>query len=274
MKKIKKAYLLVVLSLVISSIFAGCSHEPKNEAKKQTESEAIIKVATTGNYYPFTYIENDELVGFDIDVWNEIGKRINKKVEWEITSFDGMFGMLDSGKVDSATCQIAVSEEKAEKYNFSEVYAYSPYKICVSESNDDINSLEDLYGKSMSLPASCSTMEFLDKVDPEQKIERKVYDFGGGGDIYKDTELGRVVAISHSLVNFDAAIEQGGYKLKLVGDVLFEEENAFPFAKNNENNELIEQVNNAIREMHEDGTLTQFSEKWFSFDVTVKDNFN
>ena len=242
---------------------------PQKAPSSKTQSQPI-KVATTGQYFPFSYMEKDEVVGFDIDVWEEIGKRLERPIEWETTSFDGMFGMLETEKVDVVASQIAITDERSEKYNFSEVYAYTPYKICVSGNNTDINSLEDLYGKSMSLPASCYSMEFLKKVDPDEKIERKVYDFAAGGDIYKDTEMGRVVAITHSIVNFEQAIEQGNYNLKLVGDILFQEENAFPFRKDEKSTDLKEDVDKIIKEMHADGTLKSLSEKWFGFDSTTK----
>lgn len=255
-----KKLAVVLAALMLLLAFAGCANDAQTEG-------GTIRVATTGQYFPFSYMEGEEVVGFDIDVWEEIGSRLGMDIEWTTTSFDGMFGMLDSGKVDAIASQIAITEERSEKYAFSEIYAYTPYKICVSGDNTDINSLKDLEGKSMSLPASCSSMEFLKRVDPEEKIERKVYDFAAGGDIYKDTELGRVVAITHSIVNFDQAIEQGNYNLKLVGDILFQEENAFPFAKEG-SEELLEKVNAVIAEMHEDGTLTELSEKWFGFDST------
>lgn len=266
----KRALLLGIIALLATSLI-GCSNG-KEEAKEDTQKPAekkVIQVATTGQYFPFSYLENEKVVGFDIDVWEEIGKRLGKEIEWTTTSFDGMFGMLESGKVDSVASQVAVTDDRKDKYDFSEIYAYTPYKICVSGENTDINCLEDLYGKSMSLPASCSSMEFLKKVDPEEKIERKVYDFAAGGDIYKDTEIGRVVAITHSVVNFEQAIKEGNYNLKLVGDVLFQEENAFPFRKDDESKKLKAEVDKVIKEMREDGTLKELSEKWFGFDSTT-----
>ena len=265
----KKLVLVLAFVMVMSVVFTGCS--PKEQESGSDDGvveggeEGIIRVATTGVYYPYTYMEDDELKGFDIEVWEEIGRRTGKKIEWEITSFDGMFGMLDSGKVDSAANQISVTPKREEKYEFAEIYAYNPYKICVGEDDDSIETLEDLYGKKIGCQATESKKEFLDKADPEEKIERVIY----GSDTYiKDIELGRIDATLHAVVAFGPMKEKSGYKVKLVGDNVFYEDNSYPFVKNEENQGMIEEVNKAISDMHDEGTLTELSNKWFELDIT------
>lgn len=275
MKKMKKLSLVLTLVMAISIVFTGCLPKEKEnevvdtitESNDESLNQDVIRVATYGLYYPYTYMEDDNLTGFDVDVWEEIGRRTNKKIEWEITSFEGMFGMLDTGKVDSAACQISVTPKREEKYEFAEIYAYNPYKICVAEDDDSVEKLEDLYGKKMGCQATESKKEFLDKVDPEERIERVIY----SSDAYvKDIELGRVDATLYAVVAFGPMKEKSGYKVKLVGDNVFYEENGYPFVKSEENKELLETVNKAIRDMHEDGTLTELSNKWFELDITKK----
>ena len=52
-----------------------------------------------------------------------------------------------SGKVDTVAQQISVTPAREEKYKFSEIYAYNPYKLSVRADDDSINSVEDLKGK-------------------------------------------------------------------------------------------------------------------------------
>lgn len=274
MKNMRKLALLLALVIAMGIVFTGCSSKKQEKGSEVTsdtveegKEEGVIRVATSGVYFPYTYMEDDKLTGFDIEVWEEIGRRLDKEINWEITSFDGMFGMLDSGKVDSAANQISVTPARQEKYVFAEIYAYNPYKICVAEDNDSITTLEDLYGKKIGCQATESKKEFLDEIDPEEKIERAIY----GTDTYvKDIELGRIDATLHAVVPFEPMKEKSGYKIKLVGENVFYEENAYPFVKNEENKELVEEVNKAIKDMHEDGTLTELSNKWFELDITKK----
>lgn len=272
---------------ITGCILAGCgkkteaetaaAQQPTTSEEKETETaspengeERVVRVATGGNYFPYTFMENDQLVGVDIDIWNEIGKRSGFTVEWEIADMEGMFGMLDAGKVDSAARQITITEKRKEKYDFSEVYAYNPYKIVVAETDNSINSAEDLYGKKVSYNPVSASGAFLDEFDKENKIERVLY--SAGGDTLKEVELGRIDACFNAVNNFEAKKEKGGYKIKQVGDPVYYEQNAYPFLKSADNDELLEMVNKALREMREDGTLSEISLKWVGKDVSVENN--
>lgn len=263
-----KKNLFIVMTLVCSLIVVACGakEEKKSESGKKVSNDSPIKVATSGKYYPYTYMEDDKLKGFDVEIWEEIGKRLGRKIKWEITSFDGMFGMLDTGKVDSAANQISITPKRKEKYKFTEVYAYNPYKLVVAEDNDEIKELSDLEGKKYGCRATESKKQFIDRYDSEGKIEKVIY---SSGDYLKDIELGRLDASLWSVLNFESVIEKGGYKLKMVGADAFNEENSFPFLKNSSNNEVFDEVTKVMKEMREDGTLTKLSDKWFGFDITV-----
>lgn len=274
MRSIKKLVLSLVLVLTIGTMIVGCSsknegnvsEEKSKEAPAEVvEDEGVIRVGTSGKYYPFTFMDGEELAGFEIDIWEEIGRRINKKIEWQKGTFEGLFGMVDTGKIDTAAHQISITPSREEKYVFSEIYASNPYKICVAEDNDSVTKIEDLYGKKVGVNPTSYEREFLDKLDPEEKIERVFYDTSA--EFIRDVDLGRIDAALHTVANFNEVKEKGDYKIKLVGDIIFEEDNAYPFAKDVDE-ELLEKVNKAIKEMHEDGTLTDLSNKWFDVDIT------
>ncbi len=68
-----------------------------------------VKVGMSGRYFPFTFVKQDELQGFEVDVWNEIGKRNDYKVEFVTANFSGLFGLLENGRIDT------ISKETANK---------------------------------------------------------------------------------------------------------------------------------------------------------------
>jgi putative S-methylcysteine transport system substrate-binding protein len=106
-----KKFKMLLLGILLGTLFIACG---KEGSKKE-----VIKVGTSGGYFPFTYTENDELKGFDIDVWNEIGKRMGKEIEFKQAKFSGLFGMLDTGKIDTISNQITITDKRLEKYDFS-----------------------------------------------------------------------------------------------------------------------------------------------------------
>lgn len=102
---------LIVLTLVGLFILAGCSSDNK---------KGTIVVGTTGQSYPNSYEKDGKLVGYDIEVFEKAAKKEGYKVKWVKADFSGIMGQLDSGRVDSVANAVAVTDERKEKYQFSE----------------------------------------------------------------------------------------------------------------------------------------------------------
>lgn len=79
-----------------------------------------IKFATVLGSAPFSYMKNNKIVGYDIDVINYIGYKLGYKIEIVDMSFDGIIAAIVSGKVDMAGCSIIVTEERQKQVLFSE----------------------------------------------------------------------------------------------------------------------------------------------------------
>jgi putative amino-acid transport system substrate-binding protein len=269
MKKIKRLCLAALAIAVMAASFTGCGSQNSGNSSSEPEETGrrVVTIATGGDYYPYTFMEDEELVGFDIDLWNEIAKRCDFDIKWEIADMTGMFGMLDAGKVDFGARQITVTNVRKEKYDFTDVYAYNPYRLVVAESCNDIETLEDLYGKKIAYNPVSASGEFLDREDPENKIERVSLQ---GGNTFQEIELGRIDASCANATIFEAQREKGGYKVKQVGDVLYYEQNAYPCLKNTGKEELLKEINAAMAEIREEGILEEISMKWVGQDVTVE----
>ncbi len=85
----------------------------------QAIAQETIKVGMSGKYFPFTFVKQDKLQGFEVDMWNQIGERTGYKVEFVTASFSGLFGMLETGRVDTISNQITITDERKAKYAFS-----------------------------------------------------------------------------------------------------------------------------------------------------------
>ena len=120
---LRKLYVWVVISIVL---IAGCA---------RGNAEPVVRVGTNPSFAPASY-KNDkrELTGFEHDAFEEIGKRMGRKVEWvEIGSLDNLFGSLDAGKIDTIAFQISINEARKKNYIFSDVYGYNKIYLMVRE---------------------------------------------------------------------------------------------------------------------------------------------
>ena len=110
-----------------------------------------LRVGMSGGYFPFTYVEQDELKGFEVDVMNAVGEITGDEIEFVTASFSGLAGMLESGRIDTIANQITITDERKAKYAFTAPYVYDGAQVVVRKGNDTINGVEDLSGKSVAV---------------------------------------------------------------------------------------------------------------------------
>lgn len=237
-------------------------------ADVQKTNNKIIRVGSSGTYYPFTFMEGNEVQGFEVDIWNEIGKRLNYKIDYKTASFSGLFGMLDSDKIDVIANQITITDERKEKYYFSDPYVESGAQIIVKEGNSLIKSIDDLSGKSVGVDLGSN----YEKLLKEKNVGDSIITYQSTDSEFNDLIIGRIDAVVIDKISALINKNEKNLPLQLAGDPLEKIENAFVFRKTEENEKLVRQVNKVLTDMKEDGTLQEISNKWISTDVTTKSN--
>jgi len=223
-----------------------------------------VKVGMSGRYFPFTFVKQDQLQGFEVDVWNELAKRNDWQVEFVTANFSGLFGMLETGRINTISNQITITDERKAKYLFSTPYVIDGAQIVVRKGNQEINGIDDLKGKKVAVNLGSNFEQLLRKHDEEQQINIATYDTG----IEQDVALGRSDAFVMDRVSSLALIKQSGLPLALAGQPFETIENAMPFKNNAAGQALQEQVNASLAAMRKDGTLSAISQKWFDGDIT------
>ena len=268
--KSRVKFLLGFLAMCLLFLTSCGSKQETGDSKQEgkSEKEKVLRVGVAAEHKPWCYKDGDKIVGIDVDILNEAAKRMGGyKVELELASFEGMFGLLDTGKVDTVAQQITITDKRKEKYIFSEIYAYNPYKLLVGENDNSITKLEDLKGKIFAVGPAGADLEYIEdykkKNDPEDKIKVLISDISGRELISQ----GKADATLYPVSAFDAMKKESGLPIKLVGDALYEEHNAYPFRKDVDK-ELLDKFNNAIKSMIEDGTLQKIYMEHFGVDLS------
>lgn len=122
--------------------------ESADDLLAQIKERGRIIVAMEGTWAPWTYHdENDDLVGYDVEVAQNIAEKLGVEVEFVEGAWDGLLAGLDAGRYDIMVNGVGVTDERAEKYNFSTPYAYNKTAVIVRGDYDEISSMEDLNGK-------------------------------------------------------------------------------------------------------------------------------
>lgn len=223
-----------------------------------------LRVGMSGGYFPFTFVEQDKLQGFEVDVMNAVGEITGDDIEFVTASFSGLAGMLESGRIDTIANQITITPEREAKYVFTSPYVYDGAQVVVRAGNDTIEGVEDLSGKSVAVNLGSNYEQLLREQPNADEIDIRTYE----SNIEQDVALGRVEAFVMDRVSATQVIKEKGLPLELAGQPFSTIENALPFRDDEAGREQRDRVDAALAELRENGELREISEKWFNSDIT------
>lgn len=263
MKKVTA--LLLALAMVFA--FAGCKKEAaEGDQLAQIKKNGEIIIAMEGAWAPWTYHdEDDKLVGFDTEIGEMIAEKLGVKANFAEGEWDSLFAGLETGRYDIIINGVEVTDERKEKYDFTDPYGYIKTALITRDDNEDIKTFEDLDGK-----VTCNSINSTYMLLAE--------DYGAtcqGVDSLEETlnmvSAGRVDATLNAEVSFyDYMDVHPDAPLKVVA--LTEEASlvCIPCRKGDETASLREAINKAIAELRDEGKLTEVSMKYFGKDITNK----
>lgn len=228
----------------------------------------VLTVGSDTTYPPMEFIDDQtrEIVGFDVDMMNEIGRRINAEVEFEtFPNFDAIFAALANGDFDLVVSSVSVTEERRQIIDFSDPYLSIGQVIAVQQENDTITTVEDLVNAELVGVQGGTTGEqaALEAGVDEAKIRR--YDTIDLA--FQDLANGAVDAVVADGPPSARYTAQLSDTVKVVGEPFTTED--YAIALQQDQPELKEAVNAALAQMKEDGTLEQLMEKWNLQDVAT-----
>lgn len=155
------------------------------------ESTAPIRVGMSGGHFPFTFVRQGELQGFEVDLMKAIGKELGREIEFETMSFSGLIGALEARRIDTVANQITITPEREEVFAFSDPYVIDGAQIVTHKGNEAaISGPADLSGKSVAVNLGSNFEDLLRELPNADEIDTRTYE----SNIEQDTALGRVDA--------------------------------------------------------------------------------
>ncbi len=266
----KKIGMVLLVCIMVVALSACGNAEKPADAKEPEMDKTKVVVGTSASYNPWAYQENDEVKGFEIDVWNEIAKRNNYELEFKLGKFSGLVGMLDAGEIDTVAHQMSITPEREEKYLFSEPYAYSYYDLFVKD-DSTYKTKDDLNGLKVGCWLGGNGEATLREINDKYGLNFDIVTFDGAS-IENEVVIGRLAALWQGEIKTKTTIETNKLALHQLNEKLVYEVNAYPFRKDDAGTKLSGEVTATIKAMREDGTLSELSSKWFKIDTTKPEN--
>ena len=284
MKNVLKKAGAAVLALTLTAVLAGCGSSASSAAASsdtaaaasvadttaETELDKVkavgkLVVGVEGTYPPFTYHDdNGELTGLDIELGKALADKLGVEVEFQEAAWDSLLIGIDTERFDTVINSVSITDERAEKYDFSDPYYYEARRVVVRADDDSIHGPEDLNGKKI---ATNTTNAFIPWYE-EQGVE--VVGVDTSGEAIDLLLSGRVDFVGTNVPVLNAYLQEHPDAADKVKEAFVipnsEDVIAIPVRKGEP--EFLDAINAALAELREEGTLKEISEKYLGGDYT------
>jgi polar amino acid transport system substrate-binding protein len=264
MKNVKKLLSLLCMGVLATGIFTGCA---KSDVKVSTEVNSRVEeikkngklVLATGDYRPFEYHDEktNEVIGYDIDIAQKIADKIGVPLEVKDMAFTSLIPTIQNGQADLVIAALYITDERKEVIDFADPYLKSG-QIIVTDKESTIETSKDLEGKKVGAKFGATSAAVVQGlIDDGANIELVTYKTNE--EMLADLEVGRL----------DAGVNDKLYQLQynsthptltIHDEVLKEAELGIGVKKGD--SELIEVINEVLKELKDSGEAEKIYEKW------------
>jgi glutamine transport system substrate-binding protein len=246
------------------AVESGDNGDTSENGDTEYDLNDTYTVVSDNSFVPFEFMEDGELVGFDIELITALAEEVGFEFEGgeiQTTNFDGIIPGLQTGQFEIAIAGIGITEDRAEIIDYTDPYYESGLRIGVHIDNEDINGLEDLEGKSVATRLGSTSSQFL----KENLEDAEINEYEQLDQAYLAVENGSDDAILYDTPNVEYYISTSGEGvMKTVGDNYQAENYGIAITKGNE--DLVAAMNEALQTLRDNGTYDEIHEKWFGSD--------
>lgn len=257
----RKYYTSIAFLLIVAVLVSACGAASSTESTyDRVKDRDLVRVGVRFDNPPLSYIEDDgQWVGFDVDLANELAKRLGVKIEQVKVDEITRISFLQEGKIDMAVASMNHTRGRDEAVDFSVTYFWDNQSFLVRTGT--YTSLEEMMGRKVAANAGSSAIpawraysathagpppeivEFTDKVAAMQALR------DGAVEGYTEDNI-TLLALAAGDPNLE--LLPGGFNPVQFGIGLPANDSAWR-----------DQVNYALQEIWKDGTYLMIYEKWF-----------
>jgi ABC-type amino acid transport substrate-binding protein len=246
-------YKIITALLLLGLVIWGAGSGQPNSVRGD-----VVVIGTELEFPPFAYLQDESIIGFDIDVVKEACKRAGLACQIKpVPHFGALIPELIMEKIDVVAAGMTPTRERAQKVLFTQPhYEGRAFVVITREGMESITSLEDLSGYTVSVNEGYIHEAALEEVSGVTLLR-----LGTPTEALLALKVGHVdafltaAAVAEPLLKANVA---AGYSVFTIDGT----EEKVAFALNKKRTELAEKLNEAIESMKSDGTLMEMEGKW------------
>lgn len=260
-KLVKKGLIIATIGTLAISLVGCGSKEKTNTMDKDT-----LILGFDDTFVPMGFKGDDgKYTGFDIELAEEISKKLGKKIEYQPIDWTMKESELKNGNIDFIWNGFSITDERKKELDFTKAYLKNK-QIIITLKDSDIKTKEDLNGKVVAAQDQSSA---VDAIGDYKDNFKELVTFSTNDEALRDLEAGRCDAVVADEVLSKYYINlKGADNYKVLEDNFGEEEYAVGVRKGDK--ELIDAWNKAYDQLVKDGTASELSKKWFGDDIIEK----
>ena len=263
MKKNRKLCFAILLATGICFALSSCIKKEKAENKNSlTIKDGILMIGTEYGYPPFEYLDSDgkTLIGFDVDLWNELCRRMDLVPQYFDTQWAGIFSGLESLRYDCIISAVTITKERKEKFLITEPYVQNSECFIVQKKNPVlIDSPDKLKNLKVAYQAETVSDVYVSELLLDGN-QFKTFEYDKLMDAFDDLKFGRVDVVvaesvaARNLVNENPEV----FRIDFIG----EPDAFFGILVNKSNSALFEKIQSILNQMYDDGFMKKIEDKW------------
>lgn len=254
MKNLKKIA-AIILSAALVVALAACGSSKDSDSNKSSGKAETLTMGTNASFPPYEYVDdNGKIVGIDAEIAQAIADKLGMKLEIKDMEFESLAPAVKAKSIDLALAGMTVTDERKQSVNFSDSYSTGVQVVIVKE-NSEIKTVDDLKGKKIGVQAGTTGDAYCSNDFGEENVKQ----FSNGSLAVAALANGQVdcVVIDNEPAKNYVAANSG---LKILDTEYVTEDYAIAISKDND--DLLKKVNDALKELKDDGTVGKIVGKY------------
>jgi polar amino acid transport system substrate-binding protein len=253
---------LLIGSAAALTLPTAASAASLDEIKKR----GYMAVATEDDFRPFEFTENGKPTGFDQELLENFEKTIDFKVRQDIIPWTGILPGVTTGKYDAAVTAVLVTKERMKTLDFCSPVAETVDYYLKRKSDNSIQSVKDLSGKTLGVESGSAMLKLLPQLDDMLKTTGghlgKVVQYQGYPEAYQDLALGRLDYVVNVWLSLQTIAKEKPDTFEVGQAVSKPTYIAWPVLKGNDG--LRDLINKFLLGARKDGSMYALQKKYFS----------
>jgi len=249
----QSSFLILLVSVVLIGVYFFW-RQPKRSVP-MPERQTLV-VGTSSDFPPFSTRENDQIVGFDIDVITEIAHRLNKQLQIQDMPFETLLSAAQLGSIQVIAAGLSMTPERAQQILFAHPHYSGDPLVMVSLRQKPVTSVDELVHQRVLVNEGYVADIYVTTKGLPHIIRLKTV-----ADALLALQVGHADVFVTAYSTIKPFFDQKDADL-FTYQAIPDTDEAYAFAISKKYPELARDIDRVIQQMIQDGTIEQFKKKW------------